>query len=63
MVLSDNKPVRLGEEFVCMIYVGYLQNLLGRMRTMMLSMAGVFAAIALSMGSIPSLRAPPSRCR
>ena len=46
-------PVRLGEEFLCAIYVGYLQNLLGRMRTMVLSMAGVFASIAIAVGSIP----------
>jgi hypothetical protein len=51
--LSDNIPVRAGEEFVCLIYVGYLQNLLGRMRTMVLSIAGLFAAIALSVGFYP----------
>jgi hypothetical protein len=51
--LSDNMPVRAGEEFVCLIYVGYLQNLLGRMRTMVLSTAGLFAAIALAMGFYP----------
>ena len=51
--LSSNMSVMLGEEFLCMIYVGYLQNLLGRMRTMVLSMAGMFAAIALSVGFYP----------
>ena len=51
--LSDNMPVRAGEEFVCLTYVGYLQNLLGRMRTMVLSMVGLFAAIALSVGFYP----------
>ncbi len=51
--LSDSMPVRAGEEFLCMIYVGYLQNLLGRMRTMVLSMIGLFAAIALSVGFYP----------
>ena len=40
-------------EFVCLTYVGYLQNLLGRMRTMVLSMAGLFAAIALAVGLYP----------
>ncbi len=53
VALSGNLSVMLGEEFLCMIYVGYLQNLLGRMRTMVLSMAGVFAAIALSVGFYP----------
>ena len=51
--LSDNAPVRAAEEFICLIYVGYLQNLLGRMRTMVLSMAGLFAALALSVGFYP----------
>ncbi len=51
--LSDNMAVRAGEEFVCLIYVGYLQNLLGRMRTMVLSVAGLFAAIALAVGFYP----------
>ena len=45
--------MRLGEEFVCLVYVGYLQNILARMRTMVLSMAGVFVAIALSLAFYP----------
>jgi hypothetical protein len=51
--LSNNLAVRAGEEFVCLIYVGYLQNLLGRMRTMVLSIAGMFAAMALAVGLYP----------
>jgi hypothetical protein len=51
--LSNNMPVRAGEEFVCLTYVGYLQNLLGRMRTMVLSVVGLFAAIALAVGFYP----------
>ncbi len=53
MTLSGNMPVRLAEEFVCMIYVGYLQNLLGCMRSKVLSMIGLFAAIALAVGFYP----------
>jgi len=53
ITLSGNMPVRAGEEFVCLTYVGYLQNLLGRMRTMVLSVIGLFAAIALSVGFYP----------
>jgi hypothetical protein len=53
ITLSDKMTVRLGEEFLCVIYVGYLQNLLGRMRTMVLSMVGIFAAIAISVGFYP----------
>ena len=51
--LSENLPLRAGEEFICLIYVGYLQNLLGRMRTMVMSVAGLFAAIALAVGFYP----------
>jgi hypothetical protein len=36
-----------------MIYAGYLQNMLARMRTMVLSIAGIFAAIALSVALYP----------
>jgi hypothetical protein len=51
--LSEDGAVRLAEEVVCMIYVGYLQNMLARMRTMVLSIAGIFAAIALSVAFYP----------
>jgi len=51
--LSDNEVTRRAEEFVCLTYVGYLQNLLGRMRTMALSILGLFAAIAFSLAFYP----------
>ena len=51
--LSDDPVVRLAEEFVCMVYVGYLQNMIARMRTLVLSMIGIFAAIALSVACYP----------
>jgi hypothetical protein len=51
--LSEDAVVQHAEEFVCMIYVGYLQNMLARMRTMVLSIAGIFAAIALSVAFYP----------
>jgi len=51
--LSEDGAVRLAEEFVCMVYVGYLQNMLARMRTMVLSIAGIFTAIALSVAFYP----------
>lgn len=53
MKLSETNAMRLGEEFLCLIYIGYLQNMLGRLRTMVLSMTGIFAAIALSLGFYP----------
>jgi hypothetical protein len=51
--LSDNEVTRRAEEFVCLSYIGYLQNLLGRMRTMALSILGLFAAIAFSLAFYP----------
>lgn len=51
--LSESSPVRIAEGFACMIYVGYIQNMLARMRTMALSIAGIFAAIALSVAFYP----------
>lgn len=51
--LSDNEVTRRAEEFLCLIYIGYLQNLLGRMRTMALSILGLFAAIAFSLAFYP----------
>jgi len=51
--LSDDEVLRHAEEFVCLIYVGYLQNLLARMRTMVLSILGVFAGLAFSLGFYP----------
>jgi hypothetical protein len=51
--LSENVLTRHAEEFVCLTYIGYLQNLLGCMRTMALSILGLFAAIAFSLAFYP----------
>jgi hypothetical protein len=51
--LSSDEVTRRAEEFVCLTYVGYLQNLLARMRTMALSIIGLFAAIAFSLAFYP----------
>jgi hypothetical protein len=55
---SQNVPIRRAEEFVCLVYVGYLQNLLARMRTMVLSILGVFAAVAFSLAFYPYIPRP-----
>lgn len=56
--LSENEPVRHAEEFVSLIYVGYLQNMLARMRTMVLSVIGVLAAFAFSLAFYPFIPRP-----
>jgi len=53
LLLSEDEVTRHAEEFVCLTYVSYLQNLLGRMRTMVLSIIGLFAAIAFSLAFYP----------
>ncbi|HEY1985135.1 MAG TPA: hypothetical protein VGG85_06985 [Terracidiphilus sp.] len=53
MPLSNIVAVKMAEEFLCVVFVGYLQNLLGRMRTMVLSITGIFAAIAMAVGFYP----------
>jgi hypothetical protein len=56
--LSEDEPTRFAEEFVCLIYVGYLQNLLARMRTMVLSIVGVLAGFAFSLAFYPYVPRP-----
>jgi hypothetical protein len=51
--LSENTVIRRAEEFICLIYVGYLQNLLARMRTMVLAILGLYAALAFSLAFYP----------
>jgi hypothetical protein len=51
--LSDDEVLCHAEEFICLVYVGYLQNLLACMRTMVLSILGVFAGLAFSLGFYP----------
>lgn len=51
--LSHKETIRRAEEFICLIYVGYLQNLLARMRTMVLAILGLYAAVAFSLAFYP----------
>jgi hypothetical protein len=51
--LSEDTAIRRAEEFICLIYVGYLQNLLARMRTMVLAILGLYAALAFSLAFYP----------
>jgi len=56
--LSKDGPTCHAEEFVCLIYVGYLQNLLGRMRTIVLSIVAVLAGFAFSLAFYPYVPRP-----
>ncbi len=46
-------PLQNAEELVCLVYMGFIQNVLGRMRSLAVGMAFLFVAIALSVSSYP----------
>jgi hypothetical protein len=45
--------IRNAEEFVCLNYLGFVQNVLGRLRTMALTIIALFVASACAMSSYP----------
>ncbi len=45
--------IRNGEELVCMVYMGFIQNILGRMRSLVMGMICVFVSITVSVSSYP----------
>ena len=45
--------VRVAEEFFCLPYLGFIQNVIGRLRTMTLSIAWLFIAATLSVATYP----------
>jgi hypothetical protein len=53
MHLSDNPAVCDAEEFVCFHYISYIQNVLARMRTMVLSMGLLFVAVCFAISVYP----------
>lgn len=58
---ADSKPahsripeyIRNAEELVCITYLGFVQNILGRIRTMSLGIVWLFVAITLSVSMYP----------
>jgi hypothetical protein len=45
--------IRNAEEFVCLNYLGFIQNVLGRLRTMAMTIIALFVASACAMSSYP----------
>ena len=45
--------IRNAEELVCITYLGFVQNVLGRIRTMALGLVWLFVAITLSVSTYP----------
>ncbi|HET7107504.1 MAG TPA: hypothetical protein VFI38_11895 [Candidatus Acidoferrum sp.] len=50
---SKEKYVQNAEEFVCLTYLGYVQNVLGRIRTMAMTVVVLFIAATVAMSSYP----------
>jgi hypothetical protein len=51
--LSEDKAVRAAEEFICLLYISYIQNMLARMRTMVLSVSALYVATMLALAFYP----------
>jgi hypothetical protein len=50
---STKDHVRNAEEFVCLPYLGFVQNILGRMRTIVMSILCLFVAATIAISSYP----------
>ena len=50
---SKNELIRNAEELVCLTYLGYAQNLLGRVRTIVLGGVYLFIALSIAVSSYP----------
>ena len=50
---AEDANIRNAEEFVCLNYLGFIQNVLGRLRTMAMVIIAVFVASACAMSSYP----------
>jgi hypothetical protein len=51
--LSEKPHIRNAEEFVCLPYLGFVQNILGRIRTIIMGMLSLFVATAVALSSYP----------
>jgi len=47
------EPIRNAEEFVCLTYLAFIQNILGRLRTHVMSVLALFLALTLCLSSYP----------
>jgi hypothetical protein len=52
---GDKLPeyIRNAEELVCLVYLGFIQNVLGRMRTLVMQLLCLFLAAALAVATYP----------
>jgi hypothetical protein len=50
---AQHVHIRNAEEFVCLNYLGFIQNVLGRLRTMAMTIVALFVAAACAMSTYP----------
>lgn len=54
MPIAALKPhIRYAEQFVCYVYLGFIQNTLGQMRSLVMSIVWLFVAVTLTTASYP----------
>ena len=51
--LAKEECVRNAEEFVCLTYMGFVQNILGRLRTMAVSIVALFVSCCVAISTYP----------
>ena len=52
--IADLDPhIRLAEKLVCYVYLGFIQNILGRLRSIAVSILWLFVAVTVAMASYP----------
>jgi len=50
---ANTEYLRNAEELVCLVYLGFIQNILGRIRTLVMAMLWVFVAATVSVATYP----------
>lgn len=50
---SEKEHIRNAEEFVCLNYLGFIQNVLGRLRTMAMTVMALFLTSTVAMSTYP----------
>jgi hypothetical protein len=50
---AKDEHIRNAEEFVCLIYLGFIQNVLGRLRTMAVTIMALLVAVTIATSTYP----------
>jgi hypothetical protein len=52
-MMRPPKKIEKAEELVCLVYLGFIQNILGRMRTLVMTILWLFVAATVSVATYP----------